>query len=53
MIQLQPVGPRPLIHVVDADKNTLNEVVSLRRLTEPTYLSVVSVCVWDEVVTLD
>jgi len=44
---------RPLGHVVDAGRNTLNEVVGLRRLTEPTYLNVVSVCVWDEVVTLD
>jgi len=52
VIQLQPVGPRPLGHVVDACRNTLNEVVGLRRLTEPTYLSVISVCVWDEVVTL-
>ena len=33
----QPVGPRPLRHVVDAGRDTLNEVVGLRRLTEPTY----------------
>ena len=53
LVQLQPVGFHPPRHVVDADRHPLSKFVSLGRLTEPAYLSVICVSVWHEMMPLD
>jgi len=41
LVHLQPVGFHPPQHIVDTDRHTLCQIVSVGRLTKPAYLCVV------------